>query len=146
MTGSPLQATVRISFMYGSSLQSPKERTAALAILNAASGFLCLTRKLHACREQDLLPCVSELHKILSGKKVACIGYSAVLSDEFSKQMVIEPEEAEVLLVVADGAISESTALLIDQFRGKKPMIFLGPSFPGLSVLLDLEHWCPYGR
>jgi len=25
-------------------------------------------------------------------------------------------------------------------------MIFLGPSSAGISGLLNLEHWCPYGR
>jgi hypothetical protein len=145
-TGSPLQAATRISFMYGASLGSPEERTAALAILNAAGGFLALTRKLHACRPEDYPACLSELCEVLGATRVACIGDTAVLPHELGTQLVHSPEEAEVILVVADGAIAPSTADLIERWRGKKRMIFLGPSFPGLCAMLNLEHWCPYGR
>jgi hypothetical protein len=146
MTGSPLQAATRISFMYGASLGSPEERTAALAILNAAGGFLALTRKLHACRTEDYPACLSDLREVLGATRVAVIGDAAVLPHELGSQRAHTPEEAEVILVVADGAIAPSTADLIERWRGKKRMIFLGPSFPGLCAMLNLEHWCPYGR
>jgi hypothetical protein len=146
MTNSPLQATTRIPFMYGSPLKSPEERTAALAILNAATGFLGLSRKLHACRPEDYPACLSELLLAVGTVKVAYIGNAAVLPRGLGTQLVSSPEEAEIILVVADGAIAPSTAELIDQWRGEKRMIFIGPSFPGLCVLLNREHWCPYGR
>ena len=146
VTNFPLQATTRISFMYGAPLQSPQERTAALAIINAASGFFSLTRKLHACRREDYLPCLYELRQALGSHRVACIGDASVIQQEFGAQMVADPDQAEVILVVADGAISPSTVDLVDRWRGKKRMIFLGPSFPGLCALMNLEHWCPYGR
>jgi hypothetical protein len=146
MTNSPLQAATRISFMYGASLESPEERTAALAILNAAGGFLALSRKLHACRPEEYMPCLSGLRKALGTSRVACIGNPSVLPHELGAQLVESLDEVEVILVVADGAIAASTSNLIDRFRGKKRMIFLGPSFPGLCALMNLEHWCPYGR
>jgi hypothetical protein len=146
MTASPLQAATRISFMYGAPLQTPEERTAALAILNAAGGFLTLTRKLHACRPEEYAPCLDGLRQILGSSRVACIGNASVLPHELEAQRVRTPDEAEVILVVADGAIAASTSELIDQFRGKKRMIFLGPSFSGPCALMNLEHWCPYGR
>jgi hypothetical protein len=144
-TNFPLQAATRISFMYGSPLHSPEEKTAALAILNAASGFLALSRKLRACRAEDYDACLGELREVLGTSPVACIGNSSVIAREWGT-LLVSPEEAEVILVVADGAIASSTADLVDQFQGKKRMIFLGPSFPGLCALMNLEHWCPYGR
>jgi hypothetical protein len=146
MTNSPLQAATRISFMYGSPLRSPEERTAALAIINAASGFLTLSRKLHACRPEDYSACLRELREALGTSRVACIGDASVISREWGTQLVSNPADAEVILVVADGAIAASTADLIDEFRGKIRMIFIGPSFPGLCAVMNLEHWCPYGR
>jgi hypothetical protein len=145
-TNFPLQAATRISFMYDAPLQSPQERVAALAIINAASGFFVLSRKLHACRPEDYLPCLSELHRMLGTSPVACIGDATVIAREFGDQLTNSPDQAEVILVVADGAIAPSTFDLIDEWRGKKRMIFLGPSFPGLCALMNLEHWCPYGR
>jgi hypothetical protein len=144
-TAYPLQATTRISFMRGAPLQSPEERTAALAILNAAGGFLALARRLHACRTEDYPACLSDLREALGTSRVACIGNAAILPHELGTPL-ISPEEAGVILVVADGAIAPATADRIDFWRGKKRMIFLGPSFPGLCALLNLVHWCPYGR
>ncbi|MDD1672956.1 MAG: hypothetical protein LUP99_00920 [Methanomicrobiales archaeon] len=146
MTNFPIQATTRISFMYGSTLQSAEERTAALAILNAAGGFLCLARKLHACRAEEYEPCLMGLHEVTGALRVACIGSSPVISHEFATQLVEDPELADIILVVANGAIAESTTSLIDHYHGKKRMIFLGPSFPGFCSLINSEHWCPYGR
>ncbi len=146
MTNYPLQAATRIPFMYGSLLTSPEERTAALAILNTAAGFLGLSRKLHACRPYEYPACLSELKEAIGKFRVVCIGNASVLPNELASQLVDASEKAEVILVVSDGAIAPSTADQIDTWRGHKRMIFLGPSFPGLCALLDLEHWCPYGR
>jgi hypothetical protein len=146
ITNSPLQAATRISFMYGASFQTPEERTAVLAILNAASGFLMLSRKLHACRPEDYVPCISELFRSVGMSRVACIGDSPVIAREFRNQLGNGLDQADIILVVADGVIAASTYDVIDRWRGKKRIIFLGPSFPGLCALMNLEHWCPYGR
>ena len=145
-TNSPVQATTRISFMYGSALQSAEERTAALAILNVAGGFLCLARKLHACRAEEYESCLKGLLEITGGLRVACIGSSPVISHEFATQLVTDPDLADIVLIVADGAIAESSTSLIDHYQEKKRLIFLGPSFPGFCSLMNTEHWCPYGR
>ena len=144
MTTYPLQAVTRLSFMYGAPLGNPEEKTAALAMINAAAGFLALTRKLHACREEDYLPCLTGLRNTVGTARIACIGDAPVNNREFSSQMVTDPEQADILLVLADGSISGSTSP--DTYRGKKRIIFIGPSFPGLCALLNLEHWCPFGR
>ncbi|MDD1711716.1 MAG: hypothetical protein LUQ69_00940, partial [Methanoregulaceae archaeon] len=49
VTFDPVRATTRISFMFGATLEKTTQRIAACAIINVITGFLCLSRKLHAC-------------------------------------------------------------------------------------------------
>jgi len=49
VTNNPIRADTRISFMYGAPLNDPKQRGAAIAIINAVSAFFCLSRKYQAC-------------------------------------------------------------------------------------------------
>jgi hypothetical protein len=146
VTPHPIQGTTRISSMFGSPLASPEERSAALAILNAATGFLCLSRKLRPCPEECYGPCLSELRKHVGRSQVYCIGTSPVIQQEFSSQGVNDPAAAEVILVVGGGVITDSLLTQVEVVRENKIMIFLGPSFAGLSSLLNQERWCPYGR
>ena len=55
-------------------------------------------------------------------------------------------EAADLFLVAGDGMTTDAGVACIDEYRGHKQMIFLGPSTAGVSNLLNLEHWCPYGR
>ena len=146
VTSHPIQATTRISSMFGSPLASPEERSAALAILNAATGFLCLSRKLRPCPKECYGPCLSELRERIGGSPVHCIGASPVLPQEFSSQVVNDPAAAEVVLVIGDGVIIDSLLLQVEALRGNKTMLFIGPTFAGLGALCNQERWCPYGR
>jgi hypothetical protein len=42
--------------------------------------------------------------------------------------------------------IAESTGNLIEQYKEKKQVLFIGPSVAGVSRLHLLDHWCPYGK
>jgi len=146
VTDFPVQATTRISSMYGSSLASPQERSAALAIINTAAGFLCLARKLRPCSVECFEPCLTSMKTTLTGKRIGFIGTSRVLDREFAPQLVKNPEQADVLLIVSDGAIDEQTLRQVEAYYLQKQIIFIGPSFAGISALLPMEQWCPYGR
>jgi len=146
VTDFPIQATTRISSMYGSPLASPQERSAALTIINAATGFLCIARKLHPCPAECYDFCLTELRTALKETSLACIGDSPTIAREFSSQMTTNPENADTILVIADGLISTEILLLVERLREKKRILLLGPSFAGLSALIDMEQWCPYGK
>lgn len=146
VTDYPIQATTRLSFMFGSLLASPEERSAAYAIMNAVTGFLCIARKLHACPSDCYNACLSELHIEVAGSQIYCIGRSPFIDREFASQMVKDPQMADIVFVVSDGLIAESPIELDESFHTKRRMMFLGPNFPGICSLLGLEHWCPYGR
>jgi hypothetical protein len=131
MTHAPLQASTRISCMYGASLQSAEERSAALAIINAASGFLTVSRKLHACQMEEYAACLSKLREMLGDSRIALIGDAAVLPHELRSHLVPAPEGAEVILVVSDGIIASSTTKLTDRWIGKKKDDIFGPFLLG---------------
>jgi fructose-specific component phosphotransferase system IIB-like protein len=69
-----------------------------------------------------------------------------VLERALARQIVDSPEAADLILVTGDGMTSDEGVACIDDHLGKKRMIFLGPSAAGVSCLMNLEHWCPYGR
>ena len=146
VTDYPIQATTRLSSMFSSSLGSPEERSAACAILNAVTGFLCIARKLHACSKESYIPCLSELHNEVAGLRIFCNGISPLIEREFAAHMIKDPQQADVIFIVSDGLITTLSLENVESFRSKKRMIFIGPNFPGICSLLGLEHWCPYGR
>ena len=77
---------------------------------------------------------------------VAYIGDSPLVAREFAAQITPHLDIANVVLIIADGIISSETLKTIEAFRGKKQMIFLGPTFAGIGALNTIEQWCPYGR
>ncbi|MCK9276828.1 MAG: hypothetical protein M0P22_01920 [Methanoculleus sp.] len=146
VTSEPVRARTRISFMFDAPLTDQKQRGAASVIINATSAFLCLTRKLHPCTPECYAPCLAELSREVAGKRVYLVGPMPVLERAFKGQVVDSPDEADLLLVAGDGMTTDAGVACIDDCRGKKRIIFLGPSTAGVSGLINLEHWCPYGR
>ncbi len=146
ITREPVRVNTRISFMFGAPLADRKQRGAAGAIVNAVSGFLCLARKLRPCTPDRYAPCLAELSREVAGKQIYLVGPMPVLERALGNQVVDSPETADLFLVAGDGMTTDAGVACIDEYRGKKRMIFLGPSAAGVSGLINLEHWCPYGR
>lgn len=146
ITNDPIRANTRISFMYGASLKDKRQRGAAIAIVNAVSAFLCLSRKHRPCTPDCHAPCLTDLSREIAEKRVYLLGPMPTLERALISQVVDSPEAADLILVAGDGMTSEEGITCIDEFLGKKRMIFLGPSTAGVSGLMNLEHWCPYGR
>ena len=146
ITREPVRANTRISFMFGAPLANPKQRGAAGAIINAVSAFLYLARKLHPCTPDCYGPCLAELSREVAGKRIYLVGPMPVLERALGNQIVDSPEAADLFLVAGDGMTTDAGVACIDEYRGHKQMIFLGPSTAGVSGLLNLKHWCPYGR
>jgi len=146
VTNEPTRAKTRISFMFGAPLTAPKQRAAAGAIINAVSAFLCLTRRLQPCTKECHGPCLEALSHEAAGKRVYLLGPMPLLARLLAEQVVDSPDEADLILVAGDGLTTDAGVACIDTYRDRKRMIFLGPSAAGISGLLNLEHWCPYGR
>jgi hypothetical protein len=146
VTSEPIRANTRISFMYGAPLKNQKQRGAAITIINAVSAFLCLTRKHRPCTPDCHTPCLAELSREVAGKRIYLVGPAPVLERALRDQITDSPEAADLFLVAGDGMTSDEGIACIDNYLGKKRMIFLGPSTSGVSGLMNFEHWCPYGR
>ena len=69
ITFDPVRATTKISFMFGSALDTLPVRGAAVAIVNVAAGFFCLSRILHSCPESSHAECSRQLAHELAGKR-----------------------------------------------------------------------------
>jgi len=145
-TDAPVEGTTRVSFLFGAALAAPRQRTAAIAVLNAVSGFLMLARRLSACREECHAPCLARLRDELAGSPLYAVGRVEALDRDLAVQLVPDPARADVLLVGADGLLSDAGLRVLGEHREQKRILYLGPSTAGLSALLSAEHWCPYGR
>ncbi len=146
VTSDPLRAKTRVSFMFGAPLTDPKQRGAACAIMNGVSAFLCMARRLHACTPDCYRQCRTDLAGEIAGRKIYCVGSNYVVEETMKEYLTDDPSEADIFLITGQGLVSDEGLAVIDAFRGEKRMIFLGPSASGVSALLNLEHWCPYGR
>jgi len=146
VTSEPIRARTRISFMFGAPLTDQKQRGAASAIINAVSAFLCLARKLRPCTPDCYAPCLADLSREIGRMRIYPVGPMPVIERAFKDRIVDSPEEADILLVAGEGMTTDAGIACIDGCRGNKRLIFLGPSTAGVSGLLNIEHWCPYGR
>lgn len=146
VTFDPIRARTKISFMYDAPLNTPSTRSAALAIVNVVTGFFCLSRVLHACRESSHAPCLGELKRELGGKTIYCIGSLPEIEHQFRGMILSDPDHADVILVNGEAIITQGTGDLIEQYKEKTQVLCIGPSAAGVSRLHMLEHWCPYGR
>lgn len=141
-TPDPVQATTRISFMFGADMDSPQKRSAALVIVNAVSAFFCLTRRVHACPAECRDACLRELAGELRGKKVYAAGEVPGLEGGAGILRAEDAAEADVILVHAAGLLHAGGD---HSSGGAERHLYLGPSAAGVAALLNRPHWCPYG-
>jgi hypothetical protein len=145
-TFDPLRARTKISFMFDAPLDTPATRGAASAIINAVTGFFCLSRVLHACPESSHTACSEKLRQVAGNRRIYTVGELPAVSHLFTGQIVPDPESADLIIIGGEGMISPGTGDLIGRFMGKKEIIGIGPSVAGVCRLHQIEHWCPYGR
>ncbi|MDD1668651.1 MAG: hypothetical protein LUO97_02515 [Methanomicrobiales archaeon] len=145
VTDSPVQTQTRVSSLFGQDLPSPELRTAALAIVNVVSGFLCIGRKFHACDPACHGPCMEELGDEIGGRKIFTPVNLPVIARELAPLVTPEAGDAGILVVNGEGLVREESSELRNQ-AADRGILLLGPSTEGVASLLALPHWCPYGR
>ncbi|MFH0967521.1 MAG: hypothetical protein V1862_07555 [Methanobacteriota archaeon] len=143
-TNDPIRTTTKPSFMFGAPLNKPALRSAAAGIINVLTGFLCTSRKLHACNPECHTPCNTELTALIAGKKIWCCGQMETIRDKFSANLVEKAKDADLILVTADGMVSDE-GISIPEEPGEG-ILFIGPSTAGVATLTQGCHFCPYGR
>ncbi|MDE4908651.1 hypothetical protein L0665_08535 [Methanogenium marinum] len=146
VTQYPIETVTRIPFMFDAPLESPEQRTAACGIMGVVARFLCLCRKAKACDPKDHEQCFINFCSVFDGKKIYVNGNLPDLVRFLGKSAVSSPEGADVIVVGGDGLFSADCLAVTDQYRGKKQMVFVGPSTAGVATFLDEEHWCPFAR
>ncbi|MGB4236044.1 MAG: hypothetical protein WBJ52_08295 [Methanoregulaceae archaeon] len=145
VTMEPITARTRIGFMFGAVLGKLPQRAAACAIINVAAGFFCLSRRLKACDPAAHRECHEGLMREIGGQRIYPVGMAQNVRARFV-DMVTDPDQADVILVVGDGLIEPGTGDLLARYSGKKRIILLSPSTAGVGVLLGCYHWCPFGK
>jgi len=146
VTQYPIETVTRIPFMFGSPLETPEKRTAACGIMGVVARFLCLCRRAQACDPTDHEQCFENFRSVFEGERIYVNGDLPDLVRLLGKSVVSSPEEADVIAVGGDGLFAADCLAVADQYRGKKRMIFVGPSTAGVATFLDEEHWCPFAR
>jgi hypothetical protein len=145
VTFDPVRAKTKISFMFGMPLETSQVRGAAVAIINVATGFFCLSRVLHSWPASSHTECYRQLIHELIGKRIFCIGSIPAAEAAFRNTIVTNPEDAEVFLINGDGIIEPSTGDIIRNHQDKTRIICLGPSTASVARISQLELWCPFG-
>lgn len=146
VTSYPLEVSTKISFMYGKPLESPVQRTAAAAIINTLSNFMCFTRIAGACDESCHADCLKMLKCEIGDEKVYLNGKYPGLSGMIPENIVQSPDDAGIILVSGDGIFDEKKLLITEEYLGKKRLIFTGPTTAGICLMENYEHFCPYGH
>jgi hypothetical protein len=142
----PVETTTRPAFMFGRELATPEQRTAALGIINAVMGFLCLVRGTRACGPESHDPCFAALRDEIGCSPVYCNGSMPYLEQHFAAIRVDDPGAAEIILSNEDGLIGAEGLAVLERYGREKRLIFLGPATAGIATLRDAGHWCPFGR
>jgi hypothetical protein len=145
VTYDPIRANTKISFMFGTPLDTPPVRGAAAAIVNVVAGFFCLSRILHSCPGSSHNECQRQLLNELGGKRIFCIGSVPVIETAFRSTIVTNPHDADVILMNGKGIIEQGTGTTFLDYKDTKRVLCLGPSTAGIARLNQLEHWCPFG-
>lgn len=140
----PVKATTKASFMVDAPLKKATQRAAAAGILNAVTGFLCTSRKLHACRQEEHTGCRTELARKIQNKRIYCCGNMPDVRKLAGNYLVNRPEDADIILVTGDG-LTRDDAVILSEIP-KEKLLYLGPSTVGAANLLHCEHFCPFGR
>jgi hypothetical protein len=145
VTFDPIQATTKVEFMFGASLDTPARRGAACAILNVVTAFLCLSRIIRACPASCHAVCKQDLITRLGTKNVYCLGSIPHVKQEMGRFVADNPDQADIILINAESLIAPGTGDFIETHREKKTILLLGPSTVGLASLEKIERFCPYG-
>ncbi len=146
VTFDPIRARTQISFMFDAPLDTQGTRSAAAAIVNAVTGFFCLSRVQHACMESCHGRCLAQRVEELDGKRIFCSGEIPEIETTFRSLVVHDPLNADVILIGCEGLIAPPTGDLIVQYRDKKRILCIGSSVTGVAKVHQIDHWCPYGR
>jgi hypothetical protein len=145
ITYDPIRANTKISFMFGSPLETPQVRGAAVAIVNVATGFFCLSRVLHSCPESLHTECYRQLAQELGGKRIFLLSSMPAIETVFRSTIVKTSHDADVILINGEGIIEKGTGDIIRNNKETKRILCLGPSTAGIARLNQLELWCPFG-
>ena len=145
VTFDPIRAKTKISFMFGTPLDTPPVRGAAAAIVNVVAGFFCLSRILHSCPESSHKECHRQLLDELGGKRIFCIGNMPSVESAFRKTIVTNPQDADAIVINGEGIIDPAAGEIIQNGKDTKKILCLGPSTAGIARLDQLVHWCPFG-
>jgi hypothetical protein len=145
VTYDPIRANTKISFMFGTPLDTPPVRGAAAAIVNVVAGFFCLSRILHSCPGSSHNECRRQLLLELVGKRIFCMNSMPAVDAAFRSTIVTNPHDADVILMNGKGIIEQGTGTTFLDYKDTKRVLCLGPSTAGIARLNQLEHWCPFG-
>jgi len=145
VTYDPIRAKTKISFMFGTPLDTPPVRGAAASIVNVVAGFFCLLRILHSCPESSHTECRRQLLCELEGKKIFCIGSMPGIETAFRSTIVTNPHDTDVIVMNGEGIIKQGTGTTLLNYKDTKRFLCLGPSTAGIARLNQIEHWCPFG-
>jgi len=148
VTDAPINATTKLSFMFSAPLTKLPQQSAAVAIINALAGFLCMSRKRHACAPQHHDTCIRELQQKIGNKILYCAGTMPHIRHVLNNQITQDITAADLILISGNGLLGEDGERVGDAFSAatKKEFLFIGPSSSGVSSTLHCEHFCPYGR
>lgn len=140
----PVQVTTKPSFMVEAPLKKPVQRSAAAGILNAVAGFLCISRRLHACTPEDHASCRNRLSDHIRGKRIYCLGEMADIKRLAAGHLVDSPDNADLVIITGDGLTGKESEI-IEDYPAEK-LLFIGPSTSGTANFLSCQHFCPFGR
>ncbi len=146
VTGAPIEARVRISMLFGAPLAGERERSAAGAVINAVCGFFGFARNLQGCEIRDRPPCLRQLVARTDGRTVRVLGQSPVLEHAFAGRLAASAGDAGVVLALGPGLVTDAGLGEVEGAGPGTEVLMVGPSTGGTAALLDLPHWCPYGR
>jgi len=148
-------------------------RALFVASLNAVLRYLGKTEGTVHCKDEDPTLCAARLRDHLKshydGAKVAQIGFQPRMIEALSpvfdlrvtdldadnigtrrfNTLIEGPEATEELIEWADLLLVTGTTLVndtIDQFLGKKPVIFYGTTIAGAACLMGWERFCACSR
>ncbi len=145
VTSNPVEAVTKVSFLFDATLTNNTAKSAACAVLNVLSAFLCISRKVRACPSSAHPACLAELGEYLSDKRVFLAGVCPILARELGAGITQDPALADVLIINNEGVLSEEVAGIVALYRDRKKIICIGPSTAGVAGLTRIERFCPYG-
>ena len=146
VTGAPIEACVKVSMLFGAPLSGGRERSAAGAVINAVAGFFGFARNLRGCAIADRPPCLRQLTHRTGGRTVRIVGQSPLLEHAFADRLAPSAADAGIVLALGPGLATEAGMTEVEGAGPGTEVLFVGPSTGGTAALLDLPHWCPYGR